>query len=791
MKPRNDENDVTRKIALTSTNGSVIIGRASKTATKGLVAGPGNAWFDSPIMSRSHGKLFVNSAGTIHIQDSSSTHGTFLGPKRLAPNKPYALSNGDIITFGMTVTSGPVTYHGRSFDVQLSSMSSSEHISPSSTNSKASAHSGFHVPDDDIESLSDDSGPESCRIVKSNPRTFSVPSSGDEEEQTDDEDVIKSSSRRAFRAKRDSSAGFRQTSNQLADVYGEADSLGQRAAIQSPPGSQKHPIALQDGPSVVNDSLDYCSGNEDVDSIDAKHGQQQTPIERDTTAGSMSMTEIPDTYQSPSSDIRETQHGRMRDDGDCHHAAGRYAMKPESEPVEDSPEDANDPRPSSAIEASHPHTDEAPFSHSGSSQGDHSEDDSGEAEDDAAISEPLVERNSVSSTIEVTQDQSQVQPVRTGVLSASRLSGYRTVQKVDGSSPCVNWSRTTEPDYSFPEPHSTTCNTYHPNSMAQAFPSALVRAPSPSDAALARKATLGRAGKDNPFFDGSQSSGLPGLSYHGPAVHNLYSGPRYGVPPSRRFGETRSETLAPVHRPALESLSSQTLDACEAAQASNLDTRRSGSGSREQGPFSRGAELFYSAADTSFPDSQPNSLPPKKCLVRLKVDHKNPEKHTRESRNDMFSPPDPKVDLAKSRKVDISNLVNSQTEKSRSLKRKSDQMSSDEALGSVVRVASQPQSVQDASQCETEPRTQLGNSARTVPASLPQEVAHGLSPPTTDAAVEEPARKKLKASRAKAGTLGGLISGICLGLAGAAAAFIAAIPADVRDEAMREIVKLG
>jgi hypothetical protein len=49
-----------RTITLTPTNNTLSIGRASKVATKGFTAAADNAWFDSPVMSRSHAEIMAN-----------------------------------------------------------------------------------------------------------------------------------------------------------------------------------------------------------------------------------------------------------------------------------------------------------------------------------------------------------------------------------------------------------------------------------------------------------------------------------------------------------------------------------------------------------------------------------------------------------------------------------------------------------------------------------------------------------------------------------------------------------
>ncbi|KAL9593887.1 MAG: hypothetical protein Q9219_007338 [cf. Caloplaca sp. 3 TL-2023] len=63
LHPRNDKKEFTRSIVFTSFKDPVEIGRASKNPSKGLIAQAGNAWFNSPIMSRQHGRFFMAGKG--------------------------------------------------------------------------------------------------------------------------------------------------------------------------------------------------------------------------------------------------------------------------------------------------------------------------------------------------------------------------------------------------------------------------------------------------------------------------------------------------------------------------------------------------------------------------------------------------------------------------------------------------------------------------------------------------------------------------------------------------------
>lgn len=59
-----------RTLTLTRSNNTITVGRASKVSTKGFIAAPDNAWFDSPVMSRQHAQFTADVDGkvrTTHI----------------------------------------------------------------------------------------------------------------------------------------------------------------------------------------------------------------------------------------------------------------------------------------------------------------------------------------------------------------------------------------------------------------------------------------------------------------------------------------------------------------------------------------------------------------------------------------------------------------------------------------------------------------------------------------------------------------------------------------------------
>ena len=112
-------------IKLNTENREIAVGRASKNPQKGLLADFDNAWFDYPILSRTHAKFTASphkrvsvplrrmdqantklSLQEVYLEDCGSTHGTFLDKRRFEAGIPYIVGSGEVITFGQSVTSG-------------------------------------------------------------------------------------------------------------------------------------------------------------------------------------------------------------------------------------------------------------------------------------------------------------------------------------------------------------------------------------------------------------------------------------------------------------------------------------------------------------------------------------------------------------------------------------------------------------------------------------------------------------------------------------------------------------
>ncbi|EHK98008.1 hypothetical protein M7I_6243 [Glarea lozoyensis 74030] len=78
-----------------------------------------NAWFDSPVMSRSHAKLkFDDQKAALLIQDIGSMHGTCVNGTRLE-SSPVRVHHGDVLVLGAEVKRGPEVFPACEFEVGI------------------------------------------------------------------------------------------------------------------------------------------------------------------------------------------------------------------------------------------------------------------------------------------------------------------------------------------------------------------------------------------------------------------------------------------------------------------------------------------------------------------------------------------------------------------------------------------------------------------------------------------------------------------------------------------------
>ena len=250
-----DEQQNHRIITITTDNLYVTVGRASKNPAKGLLAAVDNAWFDYPILSRTHAKFTASRnqqvgqqrrrleggisetiMQAVYLEDCGSTHGTYIGKQRLEPGVEYAVADGQVITFGQRVTSGAggslqrhklsryhptdhtsiVTYPAKDFrihssweprrlvhDCYLAEIRLTYHSEvqdsycPATTGAQRlvrTASISRPAFTNDFDQSSEASREGSVQIVDSYRHTFSVPSSDDEIDSEDEEEEVQISS---------------------------------------------------------------------------------------------------------------------------------------------------------------------------------------------------------------------------------------------------------------------------------------------------------------------------------------------------------------------------------------------------------------------------------------------------------------------------------------------------------------------------------------------------------------------------------------------------------------------
>ncbi|CAO1603098.1 hypothetical protein XANCAGTX0491_006691 [Xanthoria calcicola] len=855
LVPQSDDTDRTRVITLSPSADPIFIGRASKTASKGLVAAPANAWFDSPIMSRQHGRISMTSSGAVQLQDLASTHGTWIQSRRLAANQTREIHHGDIITFGSTVTSGPVTYHARSFLVEFPT-SSGKQESPSSSSSKSSDRSGFRIPDDQYESLSDGSDAEDCKILGSHPRTFSVPSSGDEMDESDEDlhpaaDV--SPPRSIALSSGDALKSYRGPHNEIPWKHSQGQNP--RSASKSQAGPKIFQVESEKSSRVTTlfaddteDEVLTLAGHpkeagllkraqrEGVDTRPSRPDNEllriYTPLdfseesgrspyvntgrkEHESRArGPLSKNDVSDktTKQDedtkggsgyeysglPSPGHESGLHTYRKSNRDRHQPAKTDEKPRQTSMAIASGGQATDDEYESSPELEHIQTpakpatvghavvrlgrgegSQSPISRSRSLElpSDSSEDESDD--DYSRSSQSLSERDAVPTmTFKASEDRSSSSPKAPSppsngaFLPHSRQSNDLTLPPFDLQKPTSGHAAPLDT----PPP---VANCPREDNLLHRSESTLKtgRAPSPSDAALVRKAT------SHPASYSATPHNL--LAFEVSPYNLITSG-------ASTFSDPLCETTAhPTLGSDLQSswAYDQDTDDCPYLHPVNglYDWRED---RYQQGPFSRSYVSSNIEMNTStverWSSSPPPGTPHKSCLVKLKVDAKTVSEESQDLRSNL--------EALKSKKVDISSLVNPHADGARGLKRKSDQISSDESLAGRAVAASESSSAHIAGEDDLGPHAQARDAVMAGSEMTSQGSGSDLSSlpinVAGDDAEQEPARKKIKMSTSKARTVGRFVSGVCLGLAGAFAALIAATPTDVWEEALREAVKL-
>ncbi|KAL9094554.1 MAG: hypothetical protein Q9165_003113 [Trypethelium subeluteriae] len=141
----------------------VPIGRASSCESKGLVANRNNAYFNCPVVSRTHAELFVkleNGCPSLYISDLNSMHGTYINGIKVDKNSHSKLSDGDDLRIGSEVQRDEHHFRPLKYTVRLS-----PGITPhqaSSVDKKLNTEIGsFEVPDSTDDEYDSDDGDQS------------------------------------------------------------------------------------------------------------------------------------------------------------------------------------------------------------------------------------------------------------------------------------------------------------------------------------------------------------------------------------------------------------------------------------------------------------------------------------------------------------------------------------------------------------------------------------------------------------------------------------------------------
>lgn len=202
----------------------VQVGRASDNPFKNFRPAEDNAMLNSPILSRYHAQFKMTPSPAkvtptsynrgsqvdriqgIELIDLGSTHGTYVGGRRLESNKSYRLSNNEDVTFGCRVINGlrmhldiqswyhakkfAETHTGKAFRISYEYESSSNRpLTPVIKPTVA-----YSVPDGSESEVSEYAAGTrelSIEILNEKPRPFSVPSTDEEDsyESEEDQDV--------------------------------------------------------------------------------------------------------------------------------------------------------------------------------------------------------------------------------------------------------------------------------------------------------------------------------------------------------------------------------------------------------------------------------------------------------------------------------------------------------------------------------------------------------------------------------------------------------------------------
>lgn len=817
--PLGASHELPRKLIINETVKQVEVGRASKNAEKCLIAAQDNAWFDCPIMSRQHAKFSAGSnkvcdqlqplvgvdpyehTQRAYLQDNNSTHGTYIGNKRLDAHKDYLINNNEVVSFGVRVTSGtrksvfahlqlsssmyrglmiacrylssqriscwprmaasqvcPSSNGMRRFTEILSSLQSADLAKLSNIVSRSTR---FHVPEDDDDdengSSSESSREASVEILDSRIRAYSVPSSDDGDSLDEDDlaligEAIPQSTTNPGMIVAQPANSTGTTPHHAQEIWTEP--LSSKASEPARPCDTE-----SFGSSIINVNVGGISQRFPFATV-SKEGHEKVVMSSD------SEDEPPEVFSSKELPVQSTPYvppPSSTQPGDAQFISGGLPI------VE--PDTVVEPQPTNP----EPQRDDCPSKKSARTTLQELKSINEEETDSTGLYFPYSIHNPPALT-----HFNYISPDYTA--SSSTPSVFCCVPK------SIPEEAQITSIYGKDHPRlAVSCKTITRNTEKDTAPKASVprRPPSPSDAALVKNAKFVDQRSFWPVMEPNQNQSLIDTPSEYETQFNEAQGIRIGeanptpsdfLKDRRCYGGFDSLPWTFPH--------GQSEDRPQINESTNGPAILNLSGSASSNSAAPGSSLepalFQPCNHDSYVENCTSlalSSDPDAGIFGA-LNHQTKETGSHCSR------------------LNISDIVHPPLESTRNLKRKADEISVDDA------------------EVETEPNDE----ARVLPSESSQDVLTDAQPRDITSADEiisfkdassipvftnvpvltiqqpvisgssEPPRKKAKTSVFTAAGVGKFVSGVCFGVVGAFAAFIATIPLSVREEAMQELV---
>ena len=823
-----DEQQNHRIITITTDNLYVSVGRASKNPAKGLVAAVDNAWFDYPILSRTHAKFTASRnqqvgqqrrrpeggisetiMQAVYLQDCGSTHGTYIGKQRLEPGVEYAVADGQVITFGQRVTSGAggslqrhtlsrypsanhistVTYPAKDFrihsswesrrlvrDCYLAEFRLTYHSEvqdsycPATTGAQQSVRlAPIKGPafTNDFDQSSEPSREGSVQIVDSYRHTFSVPSSDDEIDSEDEEEEVQISS--SVQGEEEEISASTTPDRQIVsksynDIHGETQ--GSKTGLA--PGETRGPNlkgpSLHDLLTQTEDGKSQCNPINieaiptdiiDVDTESEDDGPDVLPFYGSSKADQPSRPKLRDEPQAAHRMSAVTTPATM--------IAAEKQSDGESQRHPIAPKTQRKVSKGGLVESSVVATD-----------GFDSEDDDGFdydadflVDEDLNFPEPLDATNTIPKSSEP----------KVTFQAGSENPHYTTLK------PPFDEVRPTHlSQLSVSDPIDVSQHAEASSPWAQ-------RAPSPSDAALARKACDQKMSLNRDIFDNFPEPKWPANAkiHHSQYIQDnivqpeeptgMYPWPELQSPEPRSYDQgpfsSQPKVVIPTHpSPKLDNVKN---DSRKATVTWAEPREENDDVTMNFAPFSR---VRKQASKITIPSLVENYLAENPRSFKRKygeVDRRNVVEAEHNA---------PKLSSPSNRTSGFGGCF-ANGEEPLGAKLQSWRSVKGNSMSGQVDIIDQDTPLPDAQPREAineTPNASVSQDSLTEPAIGPVSIVTTVPEDST----EGPARKKAKMSPSSSNGVGKFMVGVGVGLLGAAAAFVATIPTSVYEEALRE-----